>query len=112
VNAFLRLIAYARPYRGRLAAAAAAMIVYGAASAGVAALIQPILDRVLPRHEELAQIITAILALYLIKGVGAYLSGYWMTDVGQRVVGICGTCCSRTSSANRPRFSPLRRADG
>jgi len=62
VNAFLRLIAYARPYRGRLAAAAAAMIVYGAASAGVAALIQPILDRVLPRHEELGQIITAILA--------------------------------------------------
>ena len=86
MNAFLRLIAYARPYRGRLAAAAAAMIVYGAASAGVAALIQPILDRVLPRHEELGEIITAILALYLIKGVGAYLSGYWMTDVGQRVV--------------------------
>ena len=86
MNAFLRLIAYARPYRGRLAAAAAAMIVYGAASAGVAALIQPILDRVLPRHEELGEIITAILALYLIKGAGAYLSGYWMTDVGQRVV--------------------------
>src|SRR5678815_1980008 len=62
------------------------MVVYGAASAGVAALIQPILDRVLPRHEELGQIITAILALYLIKGAGAYLSGYWMTDVGQRVV--------------------------
>jgi ATP-binding cassette, subfamily B, bacterial MsbA len=86
VNALLRLIAYARPYRGRLAAAAAAMIVYGAASAGVAALIQPILDRVLPRHEELGQIITAILALYFVKGAGAYLSGYWMTDVGQRVV--------------------------
>ena len=86
MNAFLRLIAFARPYRGRLAAAAAAMIVYGAASAGVAALIQPILDRVLPRHEELAQIIIAILALYLIKGAGAYLSGYWMTDVGQCVV--------------------------
>src|SRR5919197_1072245 len=86
VNALLRLIAYARPYRGRLAAAAIAMIVYGAASAGVAALIQPILDRVLPKHEELAQIIAAILALYLIKGAGAYLSGYLMTDVGQRVV--------------------------
>jgi len=86
VNAFLRLIGYARPYRGRLFAAVAAMIVYGAASAGVAALIQPILDRVLPRHEELAQIISAILILYLIKGVGAYLSGYLMTDVGQRVV--------------------------
>src|SRR5207237_680859 len=86
VNAFLRLIGYARPYRGRLAAAAVAMIAYGAASAGVARLIQPILDRVLPLHEELGQIIFAILALYLLKGVGAYLSGYWMTDVGQRVV--------------------------
>src|ERR1051325_10907673 len=86
VNAFLRLIASARPYRGVRAAAAIAMIVYGAASAGVAALIQPILDRVLPRHEELAQIISAILILYLIKGIGAYVSGYLMTDVGQRVV--------------------------
>jgi len=54
--------------------AAAAMVVYGAASAGVAALIQPILDRVLPRHEELGQIIGAILVLYLIKGAGAYVS--------------------------------------
>jgi subfamily B ATP-binding cassette protein MsbA len=27
-----------------------------------------------------------IVALYLIKGIGAYLSGYLMTDVGQRVV--------------------------
>ena len=86
MKAFLRLIGYARPYRGRLAAATVAMIVYGAASAGVAAQIQPILDRVLPKHEELGQIIGAIIALYLIKGIGAYLSGYLMTDVGQRVV--------------------------
>src|SRR5205085_11168348 len=86
VNPFLRLIGYARPYRSRLAAATAAMIVYGAASAGVAAQIQPILDRVLPKHEELGQIIATIIALYLIKGIGAYLSGYLMTDVGQRVV--------------------------
>jgi hypothetical protein len=48
VKAFLRLIGYARPYRGRLAAATVAMIVYGAASAGVAAQIQPILDRSSP----------------------------------------------------------------
>jgi subfamily B ATP-binding cassette protein MsbA len=86
VSVFLRLIAYARPYRGRLAAAMVAMIVYGAASAGVAAQIQPILDRVLPRHEEIGRIIATIVALYLIKGIGAYLSGYLMTDVGQRVV--------------------------
>ena len=86
MNALLRLIAYARPYRGRLASAMVAMTVYGAAAAGVAALIQPILDRVLPRREELGLIVGAIVGVYLVKGVAAYVSSYLMTDVGQRVV--------------------------
>jgi subfamily B ATP-binding cassette protein MsbA len=86
VNAFLRLLRYARPYRARLASALLAMVVYGAASAGVAAQIQPILDAVLPSGQQLGQTIGLIIVLYLIKGVGAYLSGYLMTDVGQRVV--------------------------
>ena len=64
----------------------AAMLVYGVASAGVAALIQPILDRVLPSRENLGLVIGAIVGLYVVKGVGAYASSYWMTDVGQRVV--------------------------
>jgi len=86
VNALVRLIAYARPYRARLASAMVAMIIYGAASAGVAALIQPILDRVLPRREELGLIVAAIVGVYLMKGIAAYVSSYLMTDVGQRVV--------------------------
>jgi subfamily B ATP-binding cassette protein MsbA len=86
VSAFFRLLRYARPYRARLASALLAMIVYGAASAGVAAQIQPILDEVLPSREKLGATITLIVVLYLIKGAGAYLSGYLMTDVGQRVV--------------------------
>jgi subfamily B ATP-binding cassette protein MsbA len=86
VNVFFRLLEYARPHRGRLAWALAAMILYGAASAGLAALIQPIFDEVLPNRENLAAIAAAILAIYLLKGTGAYLSGYLMTDVGQRVV--------------------------
>ena len=64
----------------------AAMVLYGAASAALAALIQPIFDQVLPNRENLAGIAAAILIVYLIKGIGAYLSGYLMTDVGQRVV--------------------------
>ena len=86
MKVFLRLIAYARPYRGRLASAMVAMIVYGAATAGVAALIQPILDRVLPLREDLGMTVAAIVAVYLVKGVAAYVSSYLMTDVGQRVV--------------------------
>src|SRR5687767_7552718 len=62
------------------------MIVYGAASAGLVRQIQRILDAVLPRREALVATIVTILALYFAKGVGAYISGYLMTDVGQRVV--------------------------
>jgi subfamily B ATP-binding cassette protein MsbA len=86
VNAFLRLLDYARPYRARLAAAVAAMVLYGAATAGVALLIKPIFDEVLPNRENLGLYATAVILVYLVKGVGAYLSGYLMADVGQRVV--------------------------
>ncbi len=85
-NVLLRLLRYSRPHRGRLLAALGAMVMYGAASAGVAALIQPIFDQVLPTRENLVPIAAAILIVYFLKGIGAYLSGYLMTDVGQRVV--------------------------
>jgi subfamily B ATP-binding cassette protein MsbA len=62
------------------------MIVYGAASAGVVLQVRPILDKVLPEQADLAGTIGAILVLYFAKGLGAYLSSYLMTDVGQRVV--------------------------
>jgi subfamily B ATP-binding cassette protein MsbA len=81
-----RLLKHARPHRARLAAALGAMVLYGAASAGLAALIQPIFDEVLPSRQNLAPIAVAILVIYVIKGASAYVSGYLMTDVGQRVV--------------------------
>jgi subfamily B ATP-binding cassette protein MsbA len=62
------------------------MVVYGAGSAGVIAQVAPILDEVLPNEQNLLPTIAAILGFYLAKGLGAYLSGYLMTDVGQRVV--------------------------
>jgi subfamily B ATP-binding cassette protein MsbA len=86
VNVFRRLLAYARPYRTRLICAFAAMVVYGIASAGVVRQVQPILDEVLPDRRNLVRTIVAILGFYFLKGLGAYVSGYLMTDVGQRVV--------------------------
>jgi subfamily B ATP-binding cassette protein MsbA len=86
VNGFRRLLTYATPHRARLVSALLAMVVYGAASAGLAALIQPIFDKVLPQRQELLPITVAILVVYFAKGVSSYLSGYLMTDVGQRVV--------------------------
>jgi ATP-binding cassette, subfamily B, bacterial MsbA len=94
VNPLTRLFGYARPYRGRLAAALTAMLFYAAASAAVAWLIKPLLDEVIkPQTEALLQSrqvliewSLAVLAAYALKGLGAYLSTFLMTDIGQRVV--------------------------
>jgi subfamily B ATP-binding cassette protein MsbA len=69
-----------------MAGALAAMILYGAASAALATLIKPIFDSLLPKREALLPTIVSILVVYVLKGIGAYLSSYLMTDVGQRVV--------------------------
>jgi ATP-binding cassette, subfamily B, bacterial MsbA len=101
VSAFSRLLAYAHPYRGRLAAAVAAMLFYAAASAGLVTLIKPLMDGVLGTQSDITMSFgrwsaavrvdlrswsIAVVIIYLFKGLGAYFSTYLMTDVGQRVV--------------------------
>jgi subfamily B ATP-binding cassette protein MsbA len=86
VTPLSRLLGYARPYRGRFAAALAAMLVYAAANGGLATLIAPIINRVLPSQGEWSRWAFWILAVYFFKGLGAYFSTYLMTDIGQRVV--------------------------
>ena len=63
-----------------------AMTIYGGASAGLAYLIKPIFDEVLPKGESFGLVIFTLIGCYLLKGVGAYVSTYLMTGVGQRVV--------------------------
>ena len=86
MNPLHRLFGYARPYRGRFAVAIAAMVVYAAATAAVAYLIKPVIDKVLPKGEDLFAWCTALLIVYVVKGLGAYASAFVMTDIGQRVV--------------------------
>ena len=96
MNAFKRLVAYARPYRGRFVAALAAMLVYAAASAGVVTLVRPLMDNVFGDrldmtlwgwvHVDLKTWSIAVLTVYFVKGLGAYFSAFLMTDIGQRVV--------------------------
>jgi ATP-binding cassette, subfamily B, bacterial MsbA len=86
VNPLHRLFGYARPYRGRFAVAIAAMVVYAAATAAVAYLIKPVIDQVLPKGEDLFAWCSALLIVYVVKGLGAYASAFVMTDIGQRVV--------------------------
>ena len=86
MNPLLRLLGYARPYRGRLGFALLAMLVYAGASASILYLIKPIFDSVLPTRAHLGLVAGAIVLLYLLKGIGAYFSEFLMADVGERVV--------------------------
>jgi ATP-binding cassette, subfamily B, bacterial MsbA len=81
-----RLFGYTRPYRGRLAWAIVGMVVYAVGSAGLAFLIKPIFDNLLPKQQDVALTAWAIVGVYLLKGMGSYASSYLMADVGQRVV--------------------------
>ncbi len=86
MNLTQRLLEFAKPYRGRMSSALLAMAIYGGASAGIAYLIKPIFDEVLPKGESFGIVIFTLIGCYLLKGVGAYVSTYLMTGVGQRVV--------------------------
>ncbi len=81
-----RLFRYAKPYRVRLVWAVAGMIVYAVGSAGLAWLVRPIFDNVLSYQQRLSFTMWAIVVVYLLKGIGSYVSSYLMADVGQRVV--------------------------
>jgi ABC-type multidrug transport system fused ATPase/permease subunit len=70
VTALLRLLRYARPYRLEITGAIAAMLVYAVSSAFLTAQTKEILDTVLPRQEQVAEVAIAIIGLYLLKGLG------------------------------------------
>ena len=87
MNSFFRLLRYAKPYKGRLAWAVLAMVVYAVASA-----LRRLSDQADPRSRPADPRRAAdrspsrSSALYFVKGIGSYFSGYLMEDVGQRVV--------------------------
>jgi subfamily B ATP-binding cassette protein MsbA len=81
-----RLFAYTRPYRLLLALAWAATLVYAAAGAGLAHMIEPIFDEVLIRNVSVGRVALLILALYLVKGAASYLSTTLVAEAGQRAV--------------------------
>ena len=86
MNPLKRLFGYARPYRRLTALAFVGMVLYAIGSTGLTMIIKPIVDRTLPSKQNLALMAWAIVGLYLVKGLGSYLSSYLLADVGQRVV--------------------------
>ncbi|MEO5897489.1 MAG: lipid A export permease/ATP-binding protein MsbA [Vicinamibacterales bacterium] len=81
-----RLLAYARPYRGRFVAAVVAMVLYAAAAAGITSLIKYMIDDVLTGKMAFAMFAWAVIIGHVVKGLATYSSTFLMTDIGQRVV--------------------------
>ena len=86
MNPLLRLLRFAIPHRARVFSALPAMVLFALSSGGLAYIIQPIFDELLPQGDQVGLICGAIILLYLAKGVGAYFSAYLMADAGQRLV--------------------------
>ena len=82
----LRLSRYGFRHRGRFGAAVVAMVIYAAASGGLAYQFKPIFDEVLPNQTGFGWVVSAIIGFGIVKGIGAYFSVYLMTNVGQRLV--------------------------
>ncbi len=86
MNEFKRLLAFAKPYRGRLIAALAAMAVYAAAYGRIADVTKSIFNNVLPQGREVGRVAFVLIVAYIFKGLGDYVSDLLMMQVGQRVV--------------------------
>ena len=82
----LRLLRFVLPHKLRIVLALPAMLLYALASGGLAYVIEPVFDRVLPAGDQVGLICGALVGLYLAKGAGAYFSVYLMADAGQRLV--------------------------
>jgi subfamily B ATP-binding cassette protein MsbA len=62
------------------------MLLFGAASAGLAYLIKPVFDDVLIQQVNLGLVGSLIVILYAVKGLCSYFATYLMSWVGQRAV--------------------------
>ena len=81
-----RLLTYARPYSSLIFFGWLATILYGAANAALVSMIRPIFDDVLIKTVRFGEVATAIIVLYVVKGLGAYFSTTLLSEVGQKAV--------------------------
>ena len=84
-----RLIAeHVRPQAGRLACALACMALAAAATAGVAWLMEPVLDEVfIARNAAMLPVVAvSILVVFTVKGLATYGQAVLMSYIGQRII--------------------------
>jgi subfamily B ATP-binding cassette protein MsbA len=88
VAPFRRLMPYLRSHVPALVLGGLCAVVAGAMEGAIAWLVKPAMDEIFIRRDllMLKLIPLAVLAAYVVKGVGTYLQWYLMASVGQRVI--------------------------
>jgi subfamily B ATP-binding cassette protein MsbA len=88
VTVYRRMLAYVRPYTGRLILAMLFMIIFSSFRGAIAFLVKPALDDIFIKKDvtQLAIIPLLVMGAYLLKGVCEFAQSYLMKGVGQRVI--------------------------
>ncbi len=79
---------YVRPYAGTVAHAMVWMVVAAGASAGFAALVQPVLDHVLTNYQRnlVMPLALGVLICGMVRGIATYMQTVLMNTTGQNIV--------------------------
>ena len=89
-NLLKRLIVnYVMPYKGKLGLALLASVIAAAMTAGIAQMMQPILDEVINGQNKsmIVPVATAFLMAFVIRGVASYAAAIYMNKVSQWMIG-------------------------
>jgi subfamily B ATP-binding cassette protein MsbA len=88
LKTYLRLLSYARPYWGMFVLGVVGMVLYAAVDIGFAWLVKKFVDGVFEVRDPrmLVYLPAGIIALFLVRGVGDYLSVYAPGWVGRQVI--------------------------
>ena len=87
-KAYLRILAYAKPYWFRITVALIMAQIVAATDGAMAWLVKPLMDKIfVEKNVEMLKLIPlAIVGLYLIRGVGRYVQNYFMRYANLRMV--------------------------
>ncbi|MBN2057152.1 ATP-binding cassette domain-containing protein [bacterium] len=87
-TSYMRLLAFVKPYRGRLIIAIIASALYGAANAAPAKLAKPLMDDLFQSHDtRMLNILPLLIILvFFLKGLFQYIQTFYMRWIGQRVI--------------------------
>ncbi|NVK31246.1 MAG: lipid A export permease/ATP-binding protein MsbA [Gammaproteobacteria bacterium] len=85
---YRRLLRYLRPYKKQIWIAVVGMVLFAAADGSFAYLMQPLLDGTFVAKDAAASVWVplAILGVFLMRGVGGFISGYLMGAIGWKII--------------------------